>query len=63
MATEKVDSKGQRRQRRPQAKRTVRRLRDMTAEEWKAKMARLREIAGDAFRDVDVDDYVNSFRR
>jgi len=32
-------------------------------DEWTAGMARMRELMGKAFAGVDVDEYVNSFRR
>lgn len=31
--------------------------------EWNAGMARMRELMGSAFAGVDIEEYVNSFRR
>ena len=36
---------------------------EMTDEEWSDGMARMQDVMGRAFANVDVDDYVNSFRR
>ena len=36
---------------------------EMTDEEWSDGMTRMQDVMGRAFANVDVDDYVNSFRR
>ncbi len=35
----------------------------MTDDEWKSGMKRMSDVIGKAFSNVDVDEYVNSFRR
>ena len=36
---------------------------EMTDEEWRNGMARMQDIIGKVFANVDVDEYVKSFRR
>lgn len=36
---------------------------EMTDKEWNDELSRMRDVIGKAFANVDVDEYVNSFRR
>ena len=42
---------------------TARHLYDMTDDEWDSGMKRMSDVFGKVFSNVDVDEYVNSFRR